>query len=295
MSHSILDALKKHRVLVSDGAMGTELDKAGLAPGECPEAWNETHPDAVRAIAKSYFDAGSDMVLTNTFGASRFKLAKFDLADRVADLVSAGVRLAKEAAPEGGMVAVSIGPTGEFMAPLGTVTEEEMTEAFAQEARAAADAGADGACVETMSALDETICAVRAAKAAGLCTMATMSFGKGPAGYRTMMGVSPEDAARALAAAGADVVGTNCGVPVDDAIEIVKAMRAVTDKPILVHVNAGLPQLVDGKTVFVDDPEALAAHALALAEAGADIIGGCCGATPEHIRAIAEALAPVRT
>lgn len=295
MSHSILDALKKHRVLVSDGAMGTELDKAGLAPGECPEAWNETHPDAVRAIAKSYFDAGSDMVLTNTFGASRFKLAKFDLADRVADLVSAGVRLAKEAAPEGGMVAVSIGPTGEFMAPLGTVTEEETTEAFAQEARAAADAGADGACVETMSALDETICAVRAAKAAGLCTMATMSFGKGPAGYRTMMGVSPEDAARALAAAGADVVGTNCGVPVDDAIEIVKAMRAVTDKPILVHVNAGLPQLVDGKTVFVDDPEALAAHALALAEAGADIIGGCCGATPEHIRAIAEALAPVRT
>ena len=295
MSHAILDALKKHRVLVSDGAMGTELSKAGLEPGECPEAWNETHPDAVRAIAKSYFDAGSDMVLTNTFGASRFKLAKFDLADRAVDLVSAGVRLAKEAAPEGGMVAVSIGPTGEFMAPLGTVTEEETTEAFAQEARAAADAGADGACVETMSALDETTCAVRAAKAAGLCTLATLSFSKGPAGYRTMMGVSPEDAARALAEAGADVVGTNCGVPVDDVIEIVKAMRAVTDKPILVHVNAGLPQLVDGKTVFVDDPEALAAHALALHEAGADIIGGCCGTTPEHIRAIAEALASVRT
>ena len=295
MSHAILDALKKHRVLVSDGAMGTELSKAGLEPGECPEAWNETHPDAVRAIAKSYFDAGSDMVLTNTFGASRFKLAKFDLADRAVDLVSAGVRLAKEAAPEGGMVAVSIGPTGEFMAPLGTVTEEEMTEAFAQEARAAADAGADGACVETMSALDETTCAVRAAKAAGLCTLATLSFSKGPAGYRTMMGVSPEDAARALAEAGADVVGANCGVPADDVIEIVKAMRAVTDKPILVHVNAGLPQLVDGKTVFVDDPEALAAHALALHEAGADIIGGCCGTTPEHIRAIAEALASVRT
>ena len=294
MSCGILEALKEHGVLVSDGAMGTELMRAGLAPGECPESWNETHPDEVRAIARRYFEAGSDMVLTNTFGASRFKLSKFGLGDRVREFVSAGVRLAREGAPDDGMVALSVGPTGEFLSPLGDVGRDEMKAAFVEQVEAALEAGADGICVESMSAIDEIRLGIEAAKEAGLCALATMTFDKGPAGYHTMMGNAPADVAKALVEAGADVVGTNCGAPMGDIINIVREMRAVTVAPILVHVNAGMPQLKNGKTVFLDTPEQMASQVQALHEAGATIIGGCCGTTPDHIRAFVAALGPIR-
>jgi len=294
MSGRILDALALHGVLVSDGAMGTELMRAGLSPGECPESWNASRPDDVRAISKSYFDAGSDMVLTNTFGASRWKLEKFGLADRQAELVGAGVKLAVEGGDGKGMVALSIGPTGEFIAPLGTVTAEEVKADFAAQVAAAAGAGADGILCESMSAIEEITLGVEAAGEAGVCALATMTFSKGPAGYRTMMGDSPAEVAKALEAAGADVVGANCGLGIEDIINIVREMRPATAKPILVHVNAGMPELKDGRTVFPDSPEHMAAKVPELHEAGAQIIGGCCGTTPEHIRAMVTALADVR-
>ena len=294
MNGRILDALAMHGVLVSDGAMGTELMRAGLAPGECPESWNASRPDDVRAISRSYFDAGSDMVLTNTFGASRWKLAKFDLADRQEKLVSAGVKLAVEGGDGKGIVALSIGPTGEFIAPLGTLSPEEVKADFAAQVAAAAEAGADGILCESMSALEEITLGVEAAREAGLCALATMTFSKGPAGYRTMMGNSPAETAKALEEAGADVVGANCGVGVEDMIHIVAEMREATAKPILVHANAGMPELKNGQTVFPEGPEEMAAKVLALREAGAQIIGGCCGTTPDHIRAMAAALASVR-
>lgn len=294
MSGRILDALARRGVLVSDGAMGTELMRAGLSPGECPESWNESRPDDVRAISKSYFDAGSDMVLTNTFGGSRWKLAKFDLADRQVQLVDAGVRLAVEGGGGKGIVALSIGPTGEFIAPLGTLTPEEIKDDFAAQVAAAAGAGADGILCESMSAIEEITLGVEAAREAGLCALATMTFAKGPAGYRTMMGNAPAGAARALEDAGADVVGANCGVGVEDMVNIVREMREATTRPILVHANAGMPELKDGQTIFPDGPEEMATKVLALHEAGAQIVGGCCGATPEHIRAMAAALAGVR-
>ena len=280
MSGRILDALARHGVLVSDGAMGTELMRAGLSPGECPESWNADRPDDVRAISKSYFDAGSDMVLTNTFGASRWKLDKFDLADRQEELVSAGVKLAVEGGDGKGIVTLSIGPTGEFIAPLGTLSPEEVK--------------ADGILCESMSAIEEITLGVEAAREAGLCALATMTFSKGPAGYRTMMGGSPAETAKALEEAGADVLGANCGLGVEDMVHIVGEMREATAKPILVHANAGMPELKDGQTVFPDGPEEMAAKVLALHEAGAQIIGGCCGTTPDHIRRMAAALAGVR-
>jgi len=275
--------------------MGTELFAKGLSGGECPEAWNLTHPDEVRQVSASYRHAGSDMVLTNTFGATRLKLAKFGLADRLEEIVRGGVRLAREGAGDGGLVALSVGPTGQMLAPLGTVTAEEMTDAFAEQIQAAASEKPDAICVESMFSLKEAALAVGAACESDTSVMATLVFQKGPAGYRTIMGESPEDAVAALTDAGAHIVGANCGLAIDDIIEIVKLMRVATDLPILTHVNAGVPEIREGVTCFPEDPEEMAARTPALFEAGARIIGGCCGTTPAHIRAIAAALAPLRT
>lgn len=294
MNTRIESLIETRGVLLSDGAMGTELFAMGLAAGECPESWNLTHPDEVRRVSASYREAGSDMVLTNTFGASRFKLAKFGLEDRLGEMVREGVRLAREGAGESGLVALSIGPTGEMVQPYGSVDPREMTEAFAGQVRAAAAEAPDAVCVESMFSLEEARLAVAAARESDACVIATMVFQKGPAGYRTIMGESPEDAVVALRDAGADVVGANCGLAIDDIIEIVKLMRVATELPILTHVNAGVPEFRDGVTRFPDTPLTMAAHAPALFEAGAHIIGGCCGTTPAHIRAIAMALAPFR-
>ncbi len=237
----LLERLAEGAVLVGDGATGTYLQGKGLEVGEAPEIWTLSHPDVVRQMAADYFAAGSDLVETNTFGGNRFRLKHVGLEGRVREVNLKAVELAKSTTPPGGLVIGSIGPVGEFLAPLGTVTPEELLEAFSVQAEALAEGGVDALCVETMTALEEAQIAVRAAQATGLPVMATMTFDEGPRGFATSMGVTIEQAVRGLAEVGADVVGTNCGSGVEQMIRIVQEMGRLTPLPILVQSNAGLP------------------------------------------------------
>ncbi len=285
------------RVLVSDGAWGTFLQKRGLKPGECPEQWCLTHPEVVREIAASYVAAGADMIETNSFGGTRFKLERFGLADQVATINRAAAALSRAAAGPDRHVIASVGPTGKMLL-MGDVSEEELFEAFREQVVALEAGGADACCIETMTAVDEAVLAVKAAKEhTRLEVIATFTFDRTAQGtYRTMMGVAPAEMAVALREAGADIVGTNCGNGMERMIEIVREIRtAVPDLPILVHANAGMPRQVAGVDVFPETPEMMAGYAADLVAAGANIIGGCCGTTPDHIRAIRERVAGPRT
>ena len=285
-----LEQIQQGRVLISDGATGTYLQQHGLEAGGCPEVLNADAPEVVRGMAAAYFEAGSQMVETNSFGGSRYMLAKYGFGERVEELNRLGAELARSVAPPGRFVLGSIGPTGEFLEPNGTATEAEMYDVFAEQARGLAAGGVDAFCVETMSDLAECTLAIRAAKeVSGLPVVATMTFDKGPRGFFTMMGITPAGAAEQLAAAGADLVGSNCGIAIEHMIEIITDMRAATGTPILTHINAGIPRIESGQIVYPDTPEMMAECIPRVVAAGANIVGGCCGTSAEHVRAFGAA------
>lgn len=289
---TITNRLKKEKVLVSDGAWGTFLQQKGLAPGTCPEMWNLTRPDDVLEIAQSYIDANADMIETNSFGGNAFKLDLYGLRDKVSEINLAAARISRKAAGPDRFVLGSIGPTGKMIL-MGDVTFEELYEAFKVQAIALKEGGADVLIVETMSDLDEAKAAVSACKENTHCeVICTMTFEKsGEMAYNTMMGVTPAQMTEELMNAGADIIGANCGNGVKDMIGIVREIRSVhATIPILLHPNAGAPKYEDGKTIFPDTPAQMAGFVDELIHAGVNIIGGCCGTTPEHIRKIAEAV-----
>lgn len=288
----ISERVNSGAVLVADGAWGTELQAEGLLPGDCPELWCVDHRPSVLKIASSYISAGADLIKTNSFGASRFKLDFFGLSARCSELNKAAASISREAAGADRHVIASVGPTGKLLA-MGDVSEQELLDAFAEQAIALEQGGADACLIETMSALDEACIAIRAVKENTrlevLCTFTFELNGKGE--FRTMMGVSPVEMAHETSKAGADIIGTNCGNGLERMIPVVQELHAAEPrKPIIVNANAGAPVIRGGKTVFPDTPEAMAALVQNVIAAGAGIVGGCCGTTPAHIMAIAAAV-----
>jgi len=288
----INEKIAEGRVLVSDGAWGTFLHAKGLKVQECPESWNIERPSDVEEIAQSYVDAGADIILTNSFGGSPLKLMGYGLRDRCYDLNRAAAEISRKAAGDRALVLGSVGPTGK-MVMMGEVSPEELSEGFMEQVKGLADGGTDGIVIETMSDLEEARIAVEAArKVTDLDLAVTFTFSRTQTGeYRTIMGAGIPEYLEMAAAAGVDILGPNCGNGIAGMIDIVREIRAIDPvTPVLVHANAGLPEYRDGETVFPESPSEMASRVKELVAAGANIVGGCCGTTPEHIRHIARLL-----
>ena len=294
----LLQALKS-RPLLGDGAMGTQLMFAGLEQGNCGELWNLTHPEKVLGIQRRYAEAGSDCILTNTFGGSRIMLNRHGVADDIVEINAAGVRIARQAfdavGRADGYVIGDIGPFGGLMEPYGEFTEDQVRAAFAEQAKALVDAGADAIIIETQTGLEELGIGIAAAKEAGApCIIGSMAYDVTLDGstFRTMMGIDPERAAEFMQDAGADVVALNCGTGMDmpRAREAIARYREATSLPVMAQPNAGQPKLVEMKVVYDETPAEMVKGVVPMLEAGTNVLGGCCGSTPDHIRAFRKAM-----
>jgi 5-methyltetrahydrofolate--homocysteine methyltransferase len=285
--------LARPGVILADGAMGTMLFEAGLQFGDPPERWNLEVPERVRAVHRGYLEAGARLILTNTFGSNRFRLGLHGLENRVAELNLAGALVARaevDAVASGALVAGDIGPSGTILAPLGDTTFEDAAAAFAEQARALIKGGVDVVWIETMSDLEEMRAAVEGVRQVSpdFPILTTMTF---DTRGHTMMGVSPEQAVTSLRSWGAAAVGGNCGNGPEEILGVLQKMHAIAPEVVLVaKANAGLPTLVQGRAVYGATPEVMGDYALAAVGLGARIVGGCCGSTPAHLRAMAEAL-----
>lgn len=280
--HALLENLLANGPVVTDGAWGTQLFARGLTTGSCPDEWNLTHPDRVEDVARAYVSAGSRIILTNTFGANRVRLAEFGLADQAAEINRRGAAISKRAAGDQALVFASLGPSGKMLVA-GDVSEDELLTAYTEQAQALATGGADAIVIETMAELEEIKLALAAVRTTRLPVVACMVF---DTGGRTMMGVTPAQAAHALA--DADVIGANCGHGIAQYIDICRQLRDATNHPLWIKANAGIPEMINDKPVWKTSPAEFAGHVPALLEAGAAFVGGCCGTSPAHIAALAQ-------
>ena len=286
----LLDRLEKGEVLVADGAMGTQLLNKGLQPGECPEALNLSQPEILKDIARHYLQAGADIIQTNTFGASPLKLKEYGLEDKTEEINQQAAYSVREVVDSRAYVSGSCGPSGRILKPYGDTEPEALYSGFERQIRSLVSAAVDVVCVETMTDLREAVLAVRAAKAVSARTpvMATMTFDETPRGFYTIMGVSIAEAAAGLHEAGADVIGSNCGNGIENMVRIAREFIEVTSLPVIIQSNAGQPEMKDGRPCYTESPALFAEKARELMAVGVSIIGGCCGTTGEHIRAIRE-------
>jgi 5-methyltetrahydrofolate--homocysteine methyltransferase len=283
--------LAKKRTVIFDGGMGTMLMAAGLKAGESPELWNIEKPSVVTDIHRNYYEAGSDAVHTNTFGANTIKLADRGLAGQMEKINVEAAKLARQACPAGKFVAGDIGPTGKLLKPLGDLVLEEAEEGFFRQAEALLKGGVDLLSIETMFSLDEALAALRAAKRLGdVLVIAALTFNRTKKGFFTMMGEGVAQAVSAFEKAGADVIASNCSLGSREMIDLTKELRPATRKPILIQPNAGKPVTQKGVTSYQQTPAEFAQDGKAIKNAGADMIGGCCGTNPEFIKALAQTL-----
>lgn len=284
---NILELIKSKKVLVSDGAWGTFLFKRGLRAGECPEEWNISKPEIVKEIAQSYIDAGSDIICTNSFGGNRLKLMQYGLQDKTTIINHTAASISREAAKEK-IVFGSIGPTGKFLIT-GDVTEQEMYDAFYEQAAALKSGGADVILFETFYDMDEARIAINSVKEnLHIPVACTFTFDKQPDNtYKSIMGIPPEIFASEIIEMEVDIIGSNCGLGFQNMVEIARILRNTNnDIPILVQANAGMPQNINGELIYSETPEFISPFIKELIDLDVNIIGGCCGTTPEHIRTI---------
>lgn len=288
--NKITSIVNTGKLLVSDGAWGTYLFQKGLKSGECPELWNIEFPEAVFEIASSYIEAGADIIESNSFGGNRFKLNHYSLSEKTSEINQKAAEISRKAAGNKKIVMASIGPTGKFLM-MDDVTEHELYESFKEQAVAFEIGGADAVCIETFYALDEAEQAIKAVKEnTSLEVVCTFSFNKNPDGsFNTLMGVTPQKMAESLIICGADIIGANCGVGFEAMVPIVKLIREVSDEiPIIVQANAGLPEIGDGVLFYTETPVVIKGIIPQIIDAGVNVIGGCCGTTPEHIKVISQ-------
>jgi methionine synthase I (cobalamin-dependent) len=282
---TLFDELLKSGPVVTDGAWGTQLQSLGLPSGSCPDQWNISHPERVEHVPQSYVEAGSEIVLTNTFRANRVALADYGLSDQVRQLNQAGGAISRRAAGTRARVFGSIGPSGKLLFA-GQVTEDELRSAFTEQAEALAASGVDALVIETMADLEEAKLALVAARCTELPVVVSMVFDSGKDKDRIMTGLAPEQIAEELTAAGADVIGANCGQGIAGYVNVCRRLRSATDRPIWIKANAGVPHLVGDQAVYETSADEFAEYAPALVAAGASFLGGCCGTDPAYIRAL---------
>lgn len=292
MTVSFLE-LVKNRVVLLDGGMGTELIRYGFDQGECPESWNVEKPEIVKKIHQSYYDSGSDVVLTNSFGGSKIKLASHALKEKCYDLNYAAASLANEVKPLGKFVAGSMGPTGKFLKPQGEFTEEEFEDAYAIQAKALTEGRVDFLLIETQYDLKEALCALRAARrSSNLPVFVTMTFNRNPRGFFTFMGNSASQCIEELEDKDVPAVGTNCTLNSKDMVDLIKIMRDNTSLPLIAQANAGQPVLLsDGNVTYSQNVDDYVSFIPQMIKNGANIIGGCCGTNPDYIKRMAQIIA----
>ena len=284
----LLTRLNNGEILVSDGAMGTMLMERGLNVGEPPELFNLKQLNVIGEIASLYFDAGANVIQTNTFGASPLKLSLYSLDDRTEEINMNAVNMVRKVVDDRAYISGSCGPSGRLLKPYGDTEEEELYKNYERQITSLINAGVDVICIETMTDLKEAEIAIKVVReiSSSIPVMATMTFDPTPKGFYTVMGVSIEDAAKRLESAGADIVGSNCGNGIENMIKIAREFKKHTNIPIIVQPNAGIPEIKEGKSVYPESPQFMAEKARELVKIGISIIGGCCGTTPDHIRAI---------